>query len=191
MGAAKEYRAAEMEVDDVFDLADQLWRGGVLEERVLAVFLLARFQRRLQSAYWGRLEGWADSLSNWAETDGLCIYVIGPVLDRIPELIGRLNAWCASENPLQRRAAAVSLVPLARKGKGREAVLRVCEALAADGNDLVQKAVGWLLKELSRNHPRVVVEFLIENRERLSRLALRNASEKLPEKLRRRVRSLS
>ena len=187
--AAKEYRARGMAVDDVFDLAEPLWRGGVLEERVLAVFLIARFQRQLERTHWERLEGWASSLSNWGEADGLGIHVIGPLLRREPDLSERVHAWCESGNPLQRRAAAVSLVPLARQGVGQETVVRLCEALAEDGDDLVQKAVGWLLKELSRTDPESVTDFLVEHRERLSRLTLRYASEKLPERLRRRARA--
>lgn len=186
--AAKEYRAARMGVDAVFDIADALWTPGALEERVLAVFLVARSERHLSHGHWSRLQAWAASTSNWVEADGLGIYLIGPLLAREPDLIRQLESWLDSENPSQRRTAIVSLVPLARRGEQGESILFLCDALRDDAEDLVQKAVGWVLRELSRERPRDVADYLIERRPHLSRLVIRHGSEKLPAELRHMVR---
>jgi len=184
---AAEYRRRGLGVDEVHELAGSLWAGGLLEERSLAVFLVQRYEADLERRHWQRLEGWTRSLANWAETDGLCIYALAPLLQREPSLVARLDGWTRSSNPQQRRAAAVALVPLARRGRQHEAAFHICALLAEDQNDLVQKGVGWLLKEISRTQPRPAVDFLQKHRSRLSRLTVRYASAKLPPELKRRA----
>ena len=150
--AAREYRGARLPWDQIVAVADGLWRGSIHEERVLAIEILARFRSRLDD--WRRLDRWVDSLTNWAETDGLCIYLLGPMIERRPELARRLLAWTRSRNRWRRRAAAVALVPLARRGRCLEEAFAICDRLASDRDDLVEKAVDWLLKEASRTQPR-------------------------------------
>ena len=74
----------------------------------------------------------------------------------------------------------MSLVPIARKGEMLDEIFRIADRLMIDGDDMVQKGVGWLLKEASRKHPNEVREYLLKWRERTSALVLRYASEKLP-----------
>jgi 3-methyladenine DNA glycosylase AlkD len=94
--------------------------------------------------------------------------------------VERLLSWTGSENRWRRRAAAVSLVPIARKGEMLEEAFRIADRLMTDEDDMVQKGVGWLLKEASREHPDEVREYLLRWREEVSALMLRYASEKLP-----------
>ena len=159
----------------------------MFEERLLAIELVSRFRGRMTVADWKTFDGWVDGLSNWAETDGLCSQVLGSLLKREPDLIPRLTAWTRSGNRWRRRASAVALIPLARRGDFLDAAFGICDRLAGIRDDMVEKAIGWLLKEASRTQPQAVVEYLIENRQRLSRLTLRYACEKLPERLRTRA----
>lgn len=185
--AAREYRSLRLPLEEILDIADKLWAGGVLDERTLALEIVGRFKRRLGRRHWKRFGGWIDALSNWAETDGLCSKALTPILVEHPELIPRLTAWTRSRNIWRRRAAAVALVPLARKGERLDAAFEICERLAADRHDLVEKAVGWLLKEASRTEPGAVADFMLRDIGRFSRTTVRYACEKLPKRLRGRV----
>jgi 3-methyladenine DNA glycosylase AlkD len=53
-----------------------------------------------------------------------------------------------------------------------------------DKEDLVQKGYGWMLKEISKNDPMVVFEFVMQRKDRMPRTALRYAIEKLSPELR-------
>jgi len=183
--AAREYRGARLRWERIVAVAEALWRGSIHEERLLAIEILARFGSRLDD--WPRFDRWVDSLTNWAETDGLSIYLLAPMIGQRPERARRLPAWTRGASRWRRRAAAVALVPLARRGLHLEEAFAVCDRLASDRDDLVEKAVGWLLKEASRTEPRLVTEYLLKNRDQLSRATLRYACEKLPRGLRRRV----
>ena len=52
-------------------------------------------------------------------------------------------------------------------------------------HDLIQKANGWLLREIYKKHPEVITAFLDENATRLPRTTLRYTIEKMPEPLRK------
>ncbi len=187
--AAKEYRGAKLGLDNVLQMADRLWRGGVIEERLLAVLVLSKFRRQLEPAHWKHLDAWVDGLTNWAETDGLCLELLSPLLAKDSALVKNLRDWTASSSRWRRRAAAVALVKAARAGQHHEAAFEICDRMAEDRDDMVEKAVGWLLKEVSRTEPRVVAAYLLQNIERLSRTTVRYACEKLPRELRQKVMS--
>jgi 3-methyladenine DNA glycosylase AlkD len=80
-----------------------------------------------------------------------------------------------------RRAAAVSLIVPAKKGKYLDTVLEIAGLLLTDKDDMVQKGYGWLLKEASRRHPEEVFDFVMSNRKEMPRTALRYAIELMPE----------
>ena len=187
--AAKDYRGARLQFGEILEIADRLWAGGIIDERVLAVVLLAKFRRQLERAHWKHLDGWVDTLSNWAETDGLCCEILAPLLAKESSLVKNLKSWTRSSSRWRRRAAAVALVKAARAGEQHETAFDICNRMAEDRDDMVEKAVGWLLKEMSRTAPQAVVAYLLDNIDRLSRTTIRYACEKLPKGQRARVMS--
>ena len=56
-----------------------------------------------------------------------------------------------------------------------------------DEDEMVQKGVGWLLKEASRKHEEELVKFLLKWKHKTSRLVLRYATEKVSLKNRKLV----
>ncbi len=78
----------------------------------------------------------------------------------------------------------MSLVPIARRGEMLPEVFRIANRLMEDRDDMVQKGVGWLLKEASKVHPHEVHDYLVKWRPNTTGLVLRYASEKLPPEMR-------
>jgi 3-methyladenine DNA glycosylase AlkD len=164
-----------------------LYRSQNMDEAALAARVLSRFGRELGPEHFERFDRWIDHLADWASCDSLCTQVIGPVVRDHPALIRRVAPWTRSPHRWRRRAAAVSLIPLARTGEHLADVLRMADRLLGDADDMVQKGVGWLLKEAARTRRDEVTAYLIANRDKTSRLVLRYASEKLPPAQRARV----
>jgi 3-methyladenine DNA glycosylase AlkD len=52
--------------------------------------------------------------------------------------------------------------------------------LLASDDDMVQKGLGWLLREAAKANPEQTVAYLLTIRERSPRLVLRTACETLP-----------
>ena len=59
--------------------------------------------------------------------------------------------------------------------------------MLANDDDMVQKGLGWLLREAAKANPEQTVGYLMAIRERTPRLVLRTACETLPEATRKRV----
>jgi len=168
-------------------IGDGLFRSGNMDEAAVATGITARFQRHLTPAHFATLNRWVDGLQDWASCDSLCGDLIGPLIRDHPSLIGRVVPWTRSRHRWRRRAAVVSLIPLARTGERLPEILRVANRLLGDADVMVQKGVGWLLKEATKCRADQIVAYLVKRGPQTSRLVLRYASEKLSPAQRRRV----
>jgi len=166
-------------LDDIIAIAGALYASGIMEEGSCANSLLAAFWRRFHPEHWDTFEHWIGLFNCWGTTDSFGLKVLGPLVLRDGPPIARLRRWATSANPWARRASVVSLIPLARRGRHIEIILEIIDTLLSDPEDIIQKAIGWALKEMCKGDPRAVVTYLADHRERMSRLALRYASEKL------------
>jgi len=162
-------------------LAIPLWKKGKLEERVVACEILARFADEFNDSTFRMCDDFVGDLKDWASCDYLSTDIIGAHLDGKPLRRKALLKWAKSRNLWRRRAAAVSLVKWARKGKFLADVWRVAALLMPDKEDMVRKGVGWLLRETARTEPEKVVEFCQKHEDKASRLILRTAAETMPE----------
>ena len=166
------------------DVVGELHRQGVFEVAVVGDYILSRMKRHLTPSHFDIFDMWVDTLTNWANTDGMCTGLVSETVRKDPRLAKRLLQWTESKNRWRRRAAAVSLVPIARRGDMLEDTFRIADRLMEDRDDMVQKGVGWLLKEASKKHPMEVRDYLLRWRTRTSALVLRYASEKLSSDMR-------
>ncbi len=171
----------------LLEVADLLFAGEVLEEKVLAVFLLERETADFSDREFDMFESWLDRIGSWADHDGLVHYLISPMLIGNSERQERAFQWTSSTDHWHRRAAAVSLIRLARAKRSFPQIQRVTEALLDDEDDMVQKGLGWLLRETAKADPKTTIPYLMEIRERAPRLVLRTACEKLTPAQRTRI----
>lgn len=187
-GKAKEiadmfYPEVKGDLEAALVLTEELLAYGVLDAASVGLKMLDRFRRKLNSEHFQLFDGWVIYLNNWASTDHLSTHHICECIKDDPNLVEQLIKWTASDNRWRRRASAVTMVPIANKGEMLDDVFRIADCLMMDVDDMVQKGVGWMLKEASRKHPEAVHEYLLKWKEKSPALILRIASEKLPEDL--------
>jgi 3-methyladenine DNA glycosylase AlkD len=171
---------------DLFDLCEELYRSDFLEESSVASLWLPKLAGRFDPHDLAIFKGWIDShIHNWAACDTFCNHTVGDFIEKYPESIRQIIAWTQSDNRWTKRAAAVSLILPARKGKHLDVVFRIADRLLTDPDDMVQKGYGWLLKEASRLHTKDVFDYVVKHRKTMPRTALRYAIELMTPKMKK------
>ena len=180
---------AEHGMEYLLQVADQLFRGPVLEEKNFAVFLLEDSVAEFGKPQFKLFESWLERVSNWADHDALVHYLIGPMVAADAVLLTRPSRWAKTrtDKPWHQRAAAVSLIHSTRQHKNFDDIQRITEMLLTSDDDMVQKGLGWLLREAAKANPQQTVAYLMTIRDRAPRLVLRTACETLPAATRERV----
>jgi 3-methyladenine DNA glycosylase AlkD len=179
--------ARERGMEFLVRVSDKLFSGRMLEEKVFAVFLLEN-----QTGDFGKREfqlfaSWLDRVTSWADHDGLAHYLLAPMVSADPTRCRDVFLWAKSRNRWRRRAACVALIRGARKKRFFPEIVRLTEKLLDDEDDMVQKGLGWLLREAAKYDPQRTVPYLVKLRGRAPRLVLRTACETLPAATRKRV----
>jgi len=174
----------------LLDVAESLFDSRVLEEKILAVVLAQRSLTQFGVAEFDRFERWLDRVESWADNDALAMYLLGPLLLANPGRVRRITTWAKSRNRWRRRAAAVALIHGVRKGLFETEASAVTDQLLKDRDDMVQKGLGWLLREWCKYQPATAVPVVLRIRPDAPRLVLRTACETLPPAQRKRILAL-
>jgi 3-methyladenine DNA glycosylase AlkD len=177
----------EHDLDFLVRVADELFSGSVLEEKVAAVFLLEKMDAQFGDREFRMFESWLDRISSWADHDGLVHYLISPMVAAKPARVKNVFRWAKSPNRWHRRAACVALIRGARAKIFFPKIVKLSDSLLADQDDMVRKGLGWLLRETAKYDPKRSVPYLIKIRGHAPRLVLRTACETLPAADRKRV----
>ncbi|WP_084000771.1 DNA alkylation repair protein [Actinomadura kijaniata] len=169
-------------------LAGALWAvtdsgTPVHEARMAAVEVLVRNVGALaaeDAAFAERLV--RDSVS-WVYVDVLADKVVGALVLRFPELAGTLDRWVADPWMWIRRTSLLALLPGIRAGApDRERLSRYGEALIGEREFFIRKALGWVLRELSKRDPGWVRGWTEAHLGEMSGVTFREAVRRLPER---------
>lgn len=165
-------------------LADikRLLTSAIHEERVLALLLMVRqyerggeqLRQRLFELYLANTR----HINNWDLVDCSAEYVVGAhIADGDRSLLERL---ARSESLWERRIAVLASRTFIKRGEFGD-TLRIAEMLIDDEEDLIHKAVGWMLREIGDRDREREQRFLRVHYRRMPRTMLRYAIEKFPE----------
>ncbi|WP_457631156.1 DNA alkylation repair protein [Oceanithermus sp.] len=165
----------------------ELLRSSYHEARLLALLLLADRYRRAGPAereeiFRSYLEHTA-YVNNWDLVDQSAPRIVGPHLEEGDGSL--LDRLAESSSLWERRIALLATLHFIRRGRFAD-TLRLAEKLLDDPEEMVQKAIGWMLREVGKRDEAALLGFLEEHAGRMPRATLRYATAKLPAALRRR-----
>jgi len=152
------------------------------EERLGALFMLvARFSRGNSEEKTVIFELYLKHtkyINNWDLVDSSAHHIVGAYLEkRDKQPIYKL---AQSDNLWERRIAMLSTFHQIKKNDFDDA-LKIATILKNDREDLIHKAVGWMLREIGKRNISVEKAFLKEHYKEMPRTMLRYAIEKFPE----------
>ncbi len=126
-----------------------------------------------------------DWINNWDLVDVSAEHIVGPWLENRNDKMKVLRGLAVSKSIWERRIAMLSTFNYIKNGDSKEA-LEVARLLIGDNHDLIQKAVGWMLREVGKRCScQIEEEFLQKNYKMISRTTLRYAIEHFPEAMRK------
>jgi 3-methyladenine DNA glycosylase AlkD len=184
----RDHRAA-WTVADATRFCDHLIRDAEFEAKAVGMLVLARWESAFPRGLLRTARDWLNGghAATWAAVDLLAPSVLTPLVARFPALRQTVVGWTTARSLWVRRAAAVTFVPLARRGEALMESYAVAAALLDDDEDLIHKAVGWLLREAGKPDPERLERFLDRYGPRIPRTTVRYAIERFPPAQRRRL----
>lgn len=121
-------------------------------------------------------------INNWDLVDLSCHYILGNyLLNRDRKILYKL---ARSKNLWEKRISIITTFAFIHE-KQFEDSLKISEILLNDDNDLIHKAVGWVLRELGKKDKKIETNFLNKYNKTMPRTMLRYAIEKFSEKERK------
>lgn len=179
----------EMNIDKYLELGDKLIQNGKYEEISFVISFIKSERENYTASTFDRIGNWFNiGISDWANTDVLCMLVLSSFLiDEIIEF-DKLKEWTKSNSEWKRRAVPVTLVELIKKDLKPEIALPLIETLMLDDSEYVQKGIGTLLRGLWKTYPNRIEEFLLKWKDQCGRLIIQYATEKMDKEYRKKFR---
>ncbi|UCD00540.1 MAG: DNA alkylation repair protein [Promethearchaeota archaeon] len=183
-------RNAQNKFNPLFDEAKEIFKilanSNVEEYKFASFFFLNRYKKLFTNSIpeFFKTE-FFPYCHTWSTCDSSCIRVLGPFLAKKGnEQLAKttMNKWAQNESLWIKRASIVILLKIIMVHKEfseRYVFHKVEEMLNFSNENYIEKGIGWLLKTCSKYNPDSIFDYLMKNKERLPRLILRYASEKL------------
>ncbi len=165
----------------------QLLQSPIHEERLLSLFLLInRYskgdepeKKRIYELYLKNTK----FINNWDLVDCSAGHIVGAFLFNKSK--NPIYDLADSENLWERRISIISTLYFIRHKQFAD-TLKIAKILLLDKEDLIHKAVGWMLREIGKRDIIVEENFLKTHYKNMPRTMLRYAIEKFPEPKRQR-----
>jgi len=123
-----------------------------------------------------------NNINNWDLVDLSAPSIIGNyLLNKDKKILYKL---AKSKNFWERRISIVATLTFIRAKQFKEAI-KISELLLKDSEDLIHKAVGWMLREVGKRDETDLIKFLNKYVLQMPRIMLRYSIERLSEKKRK------
>ncbi len=154
------------------------------DDRLLALIILVRQYQKgneaQQRAVYDFYLKHIAYVNNWDLVDSSAEFIVGPQLGDHPDKLKVLTGLAASGELWERRIAMLATFAYIKKAKAEDALV-IAELLLHDPHDLIQKAVGWMLREIGKRVDRkILLDFLDQHAREMPRTMLRYSIEHLP-----------
>ncbi len=146
-------------------------------------YLRFRVPKRVAPDLWSIIREWVHRVDNWAHSDELS-WIYSYVLEaNFDEVLPDLIEWNNANDLWPKRISIVSLIHYTGKNAvflAPGVVLPMVERCIDDHRYYMQKATGWVLREMHRAYPDEIEEFLTTHLTHIGSDALSRTVERMP-----------
>jgi 3-methyladenine DNA glycosylase AlkD len=165
----------------------KLFKSKIHEHRLTALFILSyqypkakeENQKKIVDFYLKNTK----YINNWDLIDLSSVEILGEYFLKHPAYKKTLYKFAKSKNLWEKRISIITTFTFIRNRRFNDS-LKIARTLLHDKEDLIQKAVGWMLREIGKRDLETEDKFLKEHYHTMPRTMLRYAIEKFPEKKR-------
>jgi 3-methyladenine DNA glycosylase AlkD len=193
----EEHIAAKVALAQQMDVALALFGGDYSEEKLAGTLFLAELLLPVGAIVFDRdLARFAHLFEagliyDWNVCDWFCAKVLGPLIQREgTPCASKIAKWRSAQNVWQARASVVAFVKVADEPDHRALIEASCRTLIRREERFAKTAVGWVLREVSKQDVGFVKQFVDEHHPLFSRESLDNAIKYLDPSERKRYRKL-
>ena len=179
----------------VLAIWDDLWMGSEWGDVLFAAheYYLPIVRKGVDPRLWPVMQRWVRRVENWCHSDCLS-GLYSRLLEADPDsVLPVLRRWNANAALWPRRVSIVSLIHYTGKNAvflGPEAVLPMIDNCVDDDRYYMQRAVGWVLREMWRAYPEEIRAYVEGNLHRLPASAFSRTIERLDRAERAELRTL-
>jgi 3-methyladenine DNA glycosylase AlkD len=171
----------------VVALARELWSEPVHERRFAAVEFLRANVGLLEAEDMELVERLVRESRTWALVDPLATDVAGGLVLRHDRARSTLDGWATDDDFWVRRAALLALMRSLRQGGAFARFSLYADGMLEEKEFFIRKAIGWMLREMSKTRSDEVWKWLAPRAHRASGVTLREAVKYLDEPRRQQV----
>lgn len=164
----------------------ELMKSKIHEHRLISLIILNEKYKKSNGEGKGNIYNFylknRENVNNWDLIDISAPKIIGDFLLNKKRDI--LYKFADSENMWEKRIAIVSTFAFIKNDEFGD-TLMISEKLLNDKNDLIHKAVGWMLREVGKKNENILKDFLKEHYKNMPRTMLRYSIEKFSKEKRK------
>jgi 3-methyladenine DNA glycosylase AlkD len=158
-----------------------LWREPVHERRAAAIEILRLAVKELTAGDLAPIEQLIRGSHTWAYVDALSGDIAGAIAIRDRSSWQRVDAWAVDQDFWVRRSALLALLPGIRAGQpDLERFVRYSSPMLAEEEFFIRKAIGWVIREVSRRDPGWATAWTADHLTEMSGVTFREAVRHLP-----------
>ncbi len=152
----------ELPLAERLELAARLLAQHIGELGHAGIYIQVLSVKELRPDHYPYLDETAGDWRSWSQVDYFCGDLMRPLLLRLPEdTLTLIDDWVQSPNRWKRRASVVTFTrSVGKSGQYTDTVLDLCDRLKWDPEDIVQKGVGWTLKDNMRSAPERITAYV-------------------------------
>lgn len=134
-----------------FELAEELWKAGALEEKLLALKLLGKIAKKDPERSLNLIQLFAKNIGNWAVCDTMGMQALKPIVkSHQKEIFALAKKYNNSPDFWQRRLSLVLVEWYTREKEHHPEIKQLIKNLENDDEYYVKKAVVWIKKNFEK-----------------------------------------
>jgi 3-methyladenine DNA glycosylase AlkD len=146
--------------DILIPLVEKLWQQPHREYQYLAIDLLIKYRKLLQTEHIPSIITLIEKKSWWDTVDMLAASVLGDILNRNPKTNESIIETLSASNNFWLNRTAI-IYQLKFKEKTNVALLEMSILPHLESNEFfIQKSIGWALRQYSKTNPIYVIDFV-------------------------------